>query len=340
MKVVRKPVRRKGAKPSAVPVPVAEETFGGRLRRLRTEAGLSIAEFAERTKYSKGYISKIETGAKPPNPELARCCDEALEASGALAELAPAEATDGPAEAVAAVAAGMAVENASIETAAAAHATEPVEGDAGPATPVGPVDLAEPARVTLAEAFAQEPADTSPHIPAQNAGPTWPPEPPAVTVTVPPVETEPDGPFAAWAPRPEPEESSAESLLSISDPTREDATVPSAGHEETTTKPPAAAVATAPVSGESPTAESADLPGAGKALAVRDGSAPEPAPAVAVAVAVVPSQRRRLILAGLAVLLVAVAVAGAFLLLHLAGDEHPPTDGRVQPAVPAQQHQE
>ncbi|HEY1178280.1 MAG TPA: helix-turn-helix transcriptional regulator, partial [Phytomonospora sp.] len=60
---------------------VEDESFGGRLRRLRTEAGLSIAEFAERTKYSKGYISKIETGAKPPNPELARCCDEALGAS-------------------------------------------------------------------------------------------------------------------------------------------------------------------------------------------------------------------------------------------------------------------
>lgn len=316
-----------------MPVPVAEETFGGRLRRLRTEAGLSIAEFAERTKYSKGYISKIETGAKPPNPELARCCDEALGASGALAELAPEETAGGPAEAVAAVAAGMGVEDTSTSPETAAE-------DSGQETPapVGPVDLTEPARVTLAEAFAHEPADASPHIPSQNAGTVWPPEPPPVAAPAPSAETEPDGPFAKWAVRPEPEESSTDSLLSLSDPTREDATVPSAGHEETTTEPPTAPVAATPVSGESPTAESADLPAVGgKGLAVRDGSEPPQASPV---VAVVPSQRRRLILTGLAVLLIAVAVAGAFLVLHLAGDERPPADGRVHPAVPAQQHEE
>lgn len=297
-KAVRKPARRRGGKPPAVPVPIAEETFGVRLRRLRTEAGLSITEFAERTKYSKGYISKIETGAKPPNPELARCCDEALGASGALAELA-AEA-GGPAEAVAAVAAGMGSPDATDLAEPTAEAPE-TTGTSERETLAAESDVTpvEPTHVALAEAFGHD--EAPPHIPTQNDGVVWPAEPP-------PVEAAPDGTFAEWSAPPE--ESSAGPLPSLAD------------DGETTTEPVASAADEPPVPST--------------ALALRDDSIPAQSPVAAEP----PSGRRRLILAGLAALLVAVAVAGAFLLLHLAGDERPPTDGRVHPAVPAQQHGE
>ncbi|NBH03695.1 helix-turn-helix transcriptional regulator, partial [Amycolatopsis sp. SID8362] len=37
-------------------------TFGAELRRLRHAAGLSLTELADRVHYSKGYLSKVETG--------------------------------------------------------------------------------------------------------------------------------------------------------------------------------------------------------------------------------------------------------------------------------------
>ncbi|MDX2702051.1 helix-turn-helix domain-containing protein [Streptomyces sp. PA03-6a] len=39
-------------------------SFPAQLRRLRRERGLSLADLARRTHSSKGYLSKIETGAK------------------------------------------------------------------------------------------------------------------------------------------------------------------------------------------------------------------------------------------------------------------------------------
>jgi tetratricopeptide (TPR) repeat protein len=42
--------------------------------------------------YSKGQLSKVETGHKRPGPELARLCDAALGAGGKLAALVPARA--------------------------------------------------------------------------------------------------------------------------------------------------------------------------------------------------------------------------------------------------------
>ncbi|MBB5085238.1 nSTAND1 domain-containing NTPase [Nonomuraea endophytica] len=63
--------------------------FGAELRRWRTLRGLSLTTLAELVHYSKGYLSKIENGAKRPTPELARACDQALEAKGALVRLAP-----------------------------------------------------------------------------------------------------------------------------------------------------------------------------------------------------------------------------------------------------------
>jgi transcriptional regulator with XRE-family HTH domain len=64
--------------------------FGAELRRLRIAAGWTLGEFARSLHYSKGYLSKIETGEKPPSPDLARRCDTELQADGQLAALLPA----------------------------------------------------------------------------------------------------------------------------------------------------------------------------------------------------------------------------------------------------------
>src|SRR4051812_3018766 len=63
--------------------PVAE-SFGALLRELRLAAGLSMSGLAARINYSKSYLSKIENDLKPPNPTVARLCDSALDAGGAL----------------------------------------------------------------------------------------------------------------------------------------------------------------------------------------------------------------------------------------------------------------
>ncbi|MFJ7270946.1 helix-turn-helix domain-containing protein [Streptomyces sp. NPDC099050] len=63
--------------------------FPAQLRRLRVQRGLSLGELARRTHYSKGYLSKIETGAKPVTLDVARSCDRALGAEGELLGLVP-----------------------------------------------------------------------------------------------------------------------------------------------------------------------------------------------------------------------------------------------------------
>lgn len=45
---------------------------------------MSLAELARATHRSKGYLSNVENGRKPPTEELARLCDEALRADGEL----------------------------------------------------------------------------------------------------------------------------------------------------------------------------------------------------------------------------------------------------------------
>ncbi|MFC9298896.1 helix-turn-helix domain-containing protein [Streptomyces sp. NPDC057011] len=62
--------------------------FPARLRRLRVQRGMSLADLARRTHYSKGYLSKIETGAKPVTVDVARRCDEVLGAGGELLRMA------------------------------------------------------------------------------------------------------------------------------------------------------------------------------------------------------------------------------------------------------------
>ncbi|WP_433548857.1 helix-turn-helix domain-containing protein [Streptomyces sp. CA-294286] len=63
--------------------------FGAELRRLRNERAMSLTALARAIHYSKGYLSKIENGGKPPTPDVARRCDEVLEAGGALRRLVP-----------------------------------------------------------------------------------------------------------------------------------------------------------------------------------------------------------------------------------------------------------
>jgi transcriptional regulator with XRE-family HTH domain len=60
------------------------ESFGELVRRHRAAAAVSMGELARRVNYSKSYLSKIENNLKPPNATLARLCDHALDADGAL----------------------------------------------------------------------------------------------------------------------------------------------------------------------------------------------------------------------------------------------------------------
>ncbi|MFI9255253.1 helix-turn-helix domain-containing protein [Streptomyces sp. NPDC053069] len=63
-------------------------TFGTELRRLRTAAGMSLAELARELGTGKGYLSRLERGLQRPSEPFARACDKALGADGALLELA------------------------------------------------------------------------------------------------------------------------------------------------------------------------------------------------------------------------------------------------------------
>jgi Helix-turn-helix domain len=68
-------------------------SFGPELRRLRVAADLSLTRLAGLLHYSKGHVSKVETGLKRPTPELAQRCDALLGAQGALTALVPARPT-------------------------------------------------------------------------------------------------------------------------------------------------------------------------------------------------------------------------------------------------------
>ncbi|MFI0809400.1 nSTAND1 domain-containing NTPase [Streptomyces echinatus] len=65
-------------------------SFPAQLRRLRQQRGLSLADLARQTHYSKGYLSKIETGAKRATVDVARRCDQILDAEGELLRLVAA----------------------------------------------------------------------------------------------------------------------------------------------------------------------------------------------------------------------------------------------------------
>ncbi|MER8046256.1 helix-turn-helix transcriptional regulator [Streptomyces sp. NPDC094032] len=63
--------------------------FGPELRRRRLAAGMTLDGLAARVHYSKGQLSKVDTGRQQPSPELARLCDGAVGAGGELAALVP-----------------------------------------------------------------------------------------------------------------------------------------------------------------------------------------------------------------------------------------------------------
>nr|WP_308309757.1 helix-turn-helix domain-containing protein [Streptomyces sp. CHD11] len=62
-------------------------SFPAQLRRLRQARGLSLTDLARQTHYSKGYLSKIETGTKRATADIARICDRVLGAEGELLRL-------------------------------------------------------------------------------------------------------------------------------------------------------------------------------------------------------------------------------------------------------------
>ncbi|MFI6738743.1 multiprotein-bridging factor 1 family protein [Nonomuraea sp. NPDC050451] len=67
-----------------------EERFRAELRRRRAERDWSPTELATKVHYSKGHISRVENGDKPPSGAFARLCDQVLEAGGAPLALAAA----------------------------------------------------------------------------------------------------------------------------------------------------------------------------------------------------------------------------------------------------------
>lgn len=58
--------------------------FGEMLRQLRTQRGLSLSELARAIHYNKGYLSRVENGLRVPSEDVARQCDEVLNARGDL----------------------------------------------------------------------------------------------------------------------------------------------------------------------------------------------------------------------------------------------------------------
>lgn len=60
------------------------ETFGQILRRHRQSRGLSLRELGGRTTFGFTYLSQVERGERRATEKVARLCDKALEADGAL----------------------------------------------------------------------------------------------------------------------------------------------------------------------------------------------------------------------------------------------------------------
>ncbi|HSV67110.1 MAG TPA: helix-turn-helix domain-containing protein [Mycobacteriales bacterium] len=75
------------------------------IRERRTAAGMSLADLAKVTHYSKGHLSRVENDRDVPSLALIRAIDEALVANGALIAIAPVVARGLPVLSGAAVAA-------------------------------------------------------------------------------------------------------------------------------------------------------------------------------------------------------------------------------------------
>ena len=72
--------------------PDSSQRFGQLLRRHRGAAGLSLAALAGLVHYSKGHLSKVETGLSRGSAELAILCDVVLDTGGELAAAVELEA--------------------------------------------------------------------------------------------------------------------------------------------------------------------------------------------------------------------------------------------------------
>ncbi|TVT09846.1 helix-turn-helix domain-containing protein, partial [Amycolatopsis bartoniae] len=65
--------------------------LGPELRRRREAAGLSLTDLERLVHFTKGYLSKVETGRMPVKRGVAEAYDKALKANGELAALVPEE---------------------------------------------------------------------------------------------------------------------------------------------------------------------------------------------------------------------------------------------------------
>ena len=70
--------------------------IGTVVREMRTAAGMSLADLAKVTHYSKGHLSKVENGRDVPSLALLRAIDDAVSANGALVAIAPVIASGLP----------------------------------------------------------------------------------------------------------------------------------------------------------------------------------------------------------------------------------------------------
>ncbi|HUY48035.1 MAG TPA: helix-turn-helix transcriptional regulator [Streptosporangiaceae bacterium] len=77
--------------------------FGGELRRLMAERGISLRETARRVPCDSGYLSKVASGTRRPSGELAGRLDDLLGAGGELAAFAPSVTLPGADDEIAAV---------------------------------------------------------------------------------------------------------------------------------------------------------------------------------------------------------------------------------------------
>lgn len=84
-------VNRKNLDPTESPAAL----FGAKVRKLRDKAGLSQADLADRVGYSNDTISKVETAAQAPSPQLAERLDAFFGTDETFQELQPLAAKEG-----------------------------------------------------------------------------------------------------------------------------------------------------------------------------------------------------------------------------------------------------
>lgn len=84
-------VNRKNLDPTESPAAL----FGAKVRKLRDKAGLTQADLADQVGYSNDTISKVETAAQAPSPELAKRLDAFFGTDETFQELQPLAAKEG-----------------------------------------------------------------------------------------------------------------------------------------------------------------------------------------------------------------------------------------------------